>query len=217
MNNLWGYVMNYAWRKLSNVPNKAIKKLETRGLPQNDHLLKPYITDFLDRRECETLVRLSAKGTTLSGAMQAGNLRDYRYSQVSWLLPCDATNWIFKKLDALVLRANRLYQYDLLGFLSGIQVASYPSGGHYSWHMDTGTGDTSNRKLSVTVQLSPSTDYTDGDLEFMAYDCPANERELMRRQGVAIVFPSFLNHRVKPVGKGLRRSMVAWVAGPPFR
>ena len=37
------------------------------------------------------------------------------------------------------------------------------------------------------------------------------------KQGQAIFFASFLRHRVAPVKKGIRRSLVMWFGGPPFK
>ena len=37
------------------------------------------------------------------------------------------------------------------------------------------------------------------------------------KQGHAICFASFLNHRVAPVTKGMRQSLVVWFGGKPFR
>ena len=37
------------------------------------------------------------------------------------------------------------------------------------------------------------------------------------KQGQAIFFASFLRHRVAPVKKGIRRSLVMWFGGPPLR
>jgi len=31
-----------------------------------------------------------------------------------------------------------------------------------------------------------------------------------------LIFPSYLWHRVTPVTKGIRKSLVAWVIGPQF-
>ena len=39
----------------------------------------------------------------------------------------------------------------------------------------------------------------------------------IRPRGSVIVFPSFVWHRVKPVTKGVRYSVVAWYGGPPFK
>ena len=32
-----------------------------------------------------------------------------------------------------------------------------------------------------------------------------------------LLFPSYLLHRVKPVTKGTRRSLVLWISGPKFK
>ena len=37
------------------------------------------------------------------------------------------------------------------------------------------------------------------------------------KQGHAIVFASFLNHRVNKVIRGVRQSLVVWFGGKPFR
>ncbi len=37
------------------------------------------------------------------------------------------------------------------------------------------------------------------------------------QQGQAIFFASFMRHRVEPVKKGIRRSLVMWFGGPPFK
>ena len=34
--------------------------------------------------------------------------------------------------------------------------------------------------------------------------------------GTAIVFPSFMRHKVAPVTKGRRRSLVGWFLGPLY-
>jgi predicted 2-oxoglutarate/Fe(II)-dependent dioxygenase YbiX len=36
-------------------------------------------------------------------------------------------------------------------------------------------------------------------------------------QGSLVAFPSFMTHRVTPVTRGLRWSLVTWLEGPPFR
>jgi PKHD-type hydroxylase len=38
-----------------------------------------------------------------------------------------------------------------------------------------------------------------------------------RDQGTIIVFPSTMLHRVSPITKGIRRSVVGWAMGPPLR
>jgi PKHD-type hydroxylase len=38
-----------------------------------------------------------------------------------------------------------------------------------------------------------------------------------REKGTVIMFPSYLLHRVTPVTKGVRKSLVLWVGGTTFR
>jgi PKHD-type hydroxylase len=40
---------------------------------------------------------------------------------------------------------------------------------------------------------------------------------LQLKQGQAIFFASFLRHKVAPVKKGVRKSLVMWFGGPPFK
>ncbi len=37
------------------------------------------------------------------------------------------------------------------------------------------------------------------------------------KQGQALFFASWLQHRVKPVTKGERQSLVMWFGGPPLK
>ena len=74
-----------------------------------------------------------------------------------------------------------------------------------------------HRKLSMVIQLSDPKDYEGGILEIHAnehYPPPPDE---LKRRGTIVVFPSFLRHRVIPVTKGVRYSLVAWIEGPHFR
>ena len=90
--------------------------------------------------------------------------------------------------------------------------------GFYNWHYDTfWAGETTyDRKISVIIQLSNPSDYEGG--EFLLedqYEQP-NATELKQR-GTVLCFPSFLMHTVKPVTKGIRKSLVAWIEGPKFK
>ena len=67
------------------------------------------------------------------------------------------------------------------------------------------------RKISMTLLLSPEDQFEGGDLELMSPE------ESKLKQGHAICFASFLNHRVAPVTRGVRQSLVMWFGGTPFR
>jgi PKHD-type hydroxylase len=108
---------------------------------------------------------------------------------------------------------NRWFKYDLFGLVDEIQFAKYSVGDGFGWHLDAGGGQTSTRKLSMSVQLCDGDEYAGGDLELCA--CP--QLDPRRRRGTIIVFPSFLAHQVTPVIRGTRYSLVAWAHGPTFK
>ncbi len=85
--------------------------------------------------------------------------------------------------------------------------------GHYTWHMDGGK-KTANRKISVSVQLSDSSDYEGGNIGLFY---TRNERVASRDRGAIVTFPSWVMHRVTPVTRGVRYSLIAWIVGPRWR
>ena len=79
------------------------------------------------------------------------------------------------------------------------------------------------RKLSATVSLSDSKEYSGGDLEFDFRNInpdKGHNRKICKEikpKGSIVVFPSHVWHRVTPVTKGTRYSLVIWNLGYPFR
>jgi len=124
------------------------------------------------------------------------------------LRPDEGTFWIFEKLLAIVTAANdEFYQFEINQF-NAVQISKYEVGEYYHDHFDIGPGVLGNRKISLTLQLSEPDSYEGGDLVLDLNDFTAS-REL----GSVTIFPSFLKHGVRPVTKGTRYSLVAWVSG----
>jgi PKHD-type hydroxylase len=86
--------------------------------------------------------------------------------------------------------------------------------GHYDWHLDAGNTSIPPRKLSFILQLSDPDSYEGGDLQIMNSTEPTTVK---KEKGFAVVFPSYTLHRVTPVTKGIRKTLVIWVTGPTFR
>ena len=63
-----------------------------------------------------------------------------------------------------------------------------------------------------------STEYEGGDFE-ISVNTPTNNTihkvEALQKKGSIVVFPSFVWHRVTPVTKGTRYSLVSWYLGNP--
>jgi PKHD-type hydroxylase len=99
----------------------------------------------------------------------------------------------------------------------GMQTCTYEgtSKDGFVWHTDWDPEDTSAycRKLSLVLQLSDPADYEGGRFEFCG--CPSPGAEFKER-GSILVFPSYRAHRVTPVTKGSRTSLVTWVWGPQW-
>ena len=161
--------------------------------------------------ECRAIIELGDALGTAAGRVEIG-ADTYRVSKIAWLEPAPATHWIYHRLGVLFAAANRHYGLKLIGLAEALQFTVYGPQQHFDWHIDLGAGQTSARKLSMTVQLSAAEDYSGGTLEFSNAPSPEAAREI----GAATVFPSYLAHRVAPVQSGVRRSLVAWAYGPAF-
>jgi len=95
--------------------------------------------------------------------------------------------------------------------LAQFSVYNSSDAGFYEWHVDVGLrGATGRRKLSVTLQLTDPSTYEGGDLEIVTGN-PSNPLKLPRNLGGAVIFPSYTLHRVSPVTKGVRYSVVLWL------
>lgn len=143
---------------------------------------------------------------------------EYRKSNVKWLPMTEQYKWIYDKIGDMAYEANQnLYHFDLHSMPEQIQYTEYYDyeKGHYDWHMDTGYGNLSQRKISVTVQLSDTHEYEGGDLQLW----PGGTYPLVapRGKGNVVIFPSFLMHRVTPVTRGTRKSFVLWLGGGHYR
>ncbi|HRH03333.1 MAG TPA: 2OG-Fe(II) oxygenase [Bacteroidia bacterium] len=188
---------------------------------------KEYNLDFVDYvwyknlfNEVEVKNILSLWDTNLvkEAEVNADNTRitrdDLRKSEVMFIAPA-GNEWVYDKLSAACIQANtNRYKFEITGFQTELQLASYGPQQFFEWHMDFGTGNVSNRKLSISVQLSSPDEYEGGELQFMINQ---NIFTATKEKGTAIIFPSFGLHRVTPVTKGVRKSIVGWISGPPYR
>jgi len=105
------------------------------------------------------------------------------------------------------------FHFNVERDIKEIQFTSYKApDGKYERHVDRAFKG-KVRKLSVTVQLSNSKDYTGGELCLYEDNKPII---MNKSQGYLIVFPSFIMHQVKQVTQGERCSLVCWMGGNQF-
>lgn len=168
------------------------------------------VDDAFTPEECGQIVSLGAPRREVA-AVYEGPETD-RNSVIAWLEPQPEAHWIYHRLAVMFRDANRQYGYSLVGLMEALQLTEYGPGGHFDWHLDIGP-ETSGRKLSVTILMNAPSDYEGGQLEFFRMGSPPPDLSI----GTAIFFPSYLPHRVAPVTRGIRRSLVAWAYGDSFR
>jgi PKHD-type hydroxylase len=140
--------------------------------------------------------------------------------------------WIYEILHPLIHEANKKANWNFeFSYTEPLQFTQYGLNEFYNWHQDCPTypfKDTHPnfngkiRKISSITNLSKPGDYEGGDVEFDFRNLrkkSSNVRvcEEIKEQGSVVVFPSFIFHRVTPVTKGTRYSLVSWTLGNPWK
>jgi len=158
------------------------------------------------------------------------DLKKQRNSNVSWI----NEPWVYREIYPYIHEANKQANWNFQWDASeDCQFTKYKLNQFYDWHCDSHKKPYDNldnlrthgkiRKLSVTCSLSDEKDYIGGELEFDFRNGEGIKKvsnivtckEILPR-GSIVVFPSFIWHRVKPVTKGTRYSLVIWNLGKPF-
>ena len=138
-----------------------------------------------------------------------------RTTTISWI-PFKEMKEMYSQIEATMQATNlNHFGFENMKITEPAQFTEYPKGGFYDWHMDldvNGKHEPPVRKISMTILLSDPSAFKGGHLEFMEKN---KVPEL--KQGQAIFFASFIRHRVAPVTKGMRRSLVMWFGGTPFK
>ena len=162
---------------------------------------------------CQEIIDLSKtlpqeKGTGLTKIIA-------RESTVGWL-PFDKMQPMYDDIDNFIQKTNRNYfGFGDIQIREPAQITEYIKGGFYEWHTDTRVDMDSEppvRKLSMTLLLNDPSEFEGGELQIAG----AKNTKLMK-QGHATIFASFLQHRITPVTRGVRRSLVMWFGGEPFK
>lgn len=175
--------------------------------------------------ESQPLDKATIIGTDSENRAATEKVRRCDIKFINYSQDIEKTRWMFDRFNGIIKSANDMYYgFDLNGY-EMFQYTSYNSSeeGTYDWHMDTCMGREylSNdmfqpRKLSLTLLLNDPSEFDGGD--FLINQ--GNERDAAKvelTRGRAVLFPSFMIHKVAPVTRGFRKSAVIWVLGPKFR
>jgi PKHD-type hydroxylase len=204
-----------------------------------------YFQSALTPRFCDELIKygtaqqeqLALTGGQTNKIQEGKNLSDEdlkdlkkkRDSNIVWL----NDRWIYKEIQPFIHQANRLANWNFdWNFSESCQFTKYKLNQFYDWHADAWENVYDNpsnpdthgkiRKLSVTCSLSAPEDYEGGELEFDFRNTDPDKPAIrkcaeIKPRGSIVVFPSFVWHRVRPVTKGTRYSLVIWNLGYPYK
>ena len=148
--------------------------------------------------------------------IKGGNLdTKTRTSHISWI-PFKKMPEMYKDIEKVMKATNgNHFGFDGMTLTEFAQYTEYPEGGFYDWHFDNDVNmahEPPVRKISMTCLLSPENEFEGGDLEL------TKEGQVAKiKQGHIIFFASFIRHRVAPVTRGTRKSLVMWFGGTPFK
>lgn len=209
-------ISNYYWYFKSAIPPKICDDIIKYGLSQS-----------------ETMARTGGYDNKELTKDQIKNMQRKRKSDLVWL----NDTWIYKELHPYIHQANKNAGWNFdWDFSESCQFTKYKLNQFYDWHCDSWDKpyDKPNnpnshgkiRKLSMTCQLTDGSEYTGGELQFDTRSYDPHMRDEDRHvltvkeilpKGSIVVFPSFVWHRVQPVTKGTRYSLVVWNLGYPFK
>ena len=173
--------------------------------------------DAFSPLECQKIVEQAKLLELETATVDTDNQQrtDIRKSNVVFIQPLQF-KWVFERITDISLRLNKDYfNFDLWGLMENLQFTEYNApGGKYNEHIDK-MFDGSVRKLSIVVQLTDPSEYEGGELQLL-YRGDRDPEIANKKQGHMIAFPSYTMHRVTPVTKGTRHSLVGWITGKPF-
>jgi len=190
-----------------------------KGLPQ--HFCDEIIQHGNSFEQKEGVTRETEVGATTLKKQQ----KKIRSNKVAWL----EDRWIYDQIVPFINDANKQAGWNFNWIRpESCQFTTYYGSGKnfYDWHLDMATKPYESgsckgllRKLSMVILLNNPSEFEGGKLQFDFRD--KRKKEIIdakfERAGSLVVFPSFLWHRVTPVTKGIRYSLVVWVCGESFK
>ena len=140
-------------------------------------------------------------------------INEKRKSIIRYLPHDDRSYWVYDKLKHLIIESNKTaWNFDLYSVIDSLQHSEYLEGGFCNLHMDIESAN--YRKISVIVQLSDPSEYDGGELEIWS----EGKFEIVPKdKGCIFIFPSFILHRVTPIIRGIRKSLVLYAGGGSYK
>ena len=180
----------------------------------------------LTPKQCDELIRIGQSEPKINATIGIDSKNTklderYRKSIISWIPFAKAVPIYQVIRQWMEVTNNNYFGFNIVQLSEQGQYAEYSKNGFYNWHMDSNI-EMANmptvRKISMTLLLSDPKNFEGGDLELFCGETLDSEKNKFKlKQGYAVFFASFLLHRVMPVIKGNRKSLVMWFGGSPLR
>ena len=184
-----------------------------------------YFKHAVPLKTCKKILKAGRNKIIQKGIDAGTTIRDCK---IAWI----NDKWIYDIINPFIHTANKEAGWDFQwDWNEDSQFTIYEKGHHYGWHTDqfnmprkdkNKNFDGKTRKLSLTLQLTDKTKYEGGDFQFKWID--NRKKDLLniitvddsKDIGTVIIFPSFIWHRILPITKGKRESLVNWSVGKVF-
>ncbi len=205
------------------------------------------VKNILDLTGCKNLIEelkdKVTKGTHIqSNGSVTDDQDDIRNSDVFWFNDLGLQETLRGAVDIVNYECG--WRYDIVDS-EQLQFTKYDGAKkqHYSWHTDGQCDHNCARKSShfhkpehlnlmytsqtnllgtvrkISVSAILNDNYEGGEMlfRFLNEKSELAEIAIQPKKGDLVIFPSYLDHKVAPVTKGIRYSVVAWFGGPPFK
>jgi PKHD-type hydroxylase len=195
--------------------NWYLKNLNTEftGVFIKPNLFDHNICDSIFK-SCITLPTSETTIVSRDGSLYKDDL--VRKSEIRWIPTDKEHEWIYRTCTDIITAVNYEYfNYDLT-YIEPLQFTKYDKNSFFKKHIDTlaHINQGMTRKISFSIQLSDSSDYSGCDLKLYNQENCIN---MPRNRGDSIFFNSNMLHEVTPIESGDRYSLIGWVNGPRFK
>ena len=188
--------------------------------PQREPAWKSYIVEttnpIFSVDECKRIIEIGnsmpAKDGSVGGG-KGGVDPKIRRSKMNWL-PF-SHGWIYARVEYWMHTINNTHMgFHQMQIGEPFQFTVYDKKNFYNWHADSNFEFKESppvRKMSMSILLNDPKEFKGGDMQLVD-----EKRTAVLKQGHGFFFASFLVHRVLPVKKGKRFSLVGWFGGSPL-
>jgi len=165
-----------------------------------------FIETNLDQDESPRFAARNKKGVSKK-FLTTKQIQWNKIRPLLWKLE-DAVHWINQEH----------FEFHLHPFSSKLMcnynIYSSKTKDHYGWHYDQATEIEGDMKFTVLINLSEK-HYQGGKFEI--FNGITHTVERYNKPGDVLMFKSFLNHRVKKVIKGERKTLTIFTFGPRWK